>query len=303
MIFLGNAFCAADHSLDATSTNINSINYLEIANGEFDQLYVSKNGSIDYTTTIPAEWDYNTIMNALFDGNLNAGNILYALSQMNSIRIKRRIKGTFEWITLFEVPVSQQKDAQFDRYDKYARAGQEYDYAVVPTLNGIEGNLNISSIVSQFDGIFVIEKDSGYSTEVDVDVSPEQNKPSGIIEVLGEMYPYAVSNGNINYASGSATGTFFEIDYDKCTFDLQQSGLYRKKLAQFLQNGNSKILKLNDGRMWLVAVIGNVNDSKSAQNGLEDYTSTTFSWAEIDDCESSNALYNNGFIDVNVEGR
>lgn len=45
-----------------------------------------------YITTYPGAWDLNTQMDADFDGNINAGNIDYVVTQISSIKIKRRKK-------------------------------------------------------------------------------------------------------------------------------------------------------------------------------------------------------------------
>ena len=74
---------------------------------------------------------------------------------------------------------------------------------------------------------------------------------------------------------------------------------YREEIKQFLNDGRPKILKLADGRTWMIMII----DSLDEDNGsIEGYVHTSFSWVEIGNPESSSDLYENNFIDVNLEG-
>ena len=70
-------------------------------------------------------------------------------------------------------------------------------------------------------------------------------------------------------------------------------------ILDFLCDGNPKILKHEDGRMWMVQITGTPSESESPH---PDFPTTSFEWVEIGSAESSTMLYSNNFIDVNVEG-
>ena len=111
--FLGYNFCRDGNALDPTPTDINNINYTRVQNGIFDHLNVSKDAEFDYSSIIPTKWDANTIMNANFEGNISAGNVGVMAANVTSVRVKRRVKGTFEWTTIREIPVTKPEDLSF----------------------------------------------------------------------------------------------------------------------------------------------------------------------------------------------
>lgn len=295
MIFLGRTFCGARNTLDCTPTNVDNINLITIRNGIYDETYASRNTDRNYETTIPATWDYNTAIHAYFENNLNGGNVGFILSQVSSIKVKRRVLNTFEWVTLFEIPVSSIEDLYFERFDKYAQSGVIYEYSLVPVINGVEGTAYNNSVLSEFDGIFIIEKDRAFNTFVEVDMQEQKNKPNAVINTIDRKYPYVVNNGQNNYYSGTVSGAFIQFDHDVCQFKVDKGWEYREDLMDFLQNGKPKILKHYDGRMRLISIVDNPTESASEH---PDKAVTTFNWVEIGDYKSNRDLYDNNFIDV-----
>lgn len=299
MIFCGFGICGYQHSADYTVTAVEDITSVKLTKAAFDELLITKNVSFDYTNAISEEWDFDTILHALFNGNLHAGNVDFTVEQVSKIRIKRRKINSYDWITLFEVPIQDVDDFDFERIDRFARGNQEYEYALVPVLGDAEGNLNTNSIKSEFDGVYLMEKELGYGSRLEVSLSTQKNRPSAIINTLGRKMPYVVSNGLNNYYSGSVSTIFVNQNPVTCQFDTERSWEYRDSIMEFLCDGNPKILKHEDGRMWLVQITGSPSESESPH---PDFPTTTFEWVEIGSAESSTALYSNNFIDVNVEG-
>ena len=124
---VGYNFCADGNALDPTPTDINNITYTKIQNGVFDHFNVSRDTSFDYSSIIPTDWDTNTLMNADFAGNVSAGNVAQVATGVTSIRVKRRIKGTFDWITIREIPVTKPEDLSFVITDNLNAYNVEYD--------------------------------------------------------------------------------------------------------------------------------------------------------------------------------
>ena len=56
--------------------NVSPLQIVELRNGNFDYINITKNLLSDLPTSIPVEWSSNTIMNCTFD-NLQAGNLEY----------------------------------------------------------------------------------------------------------------------------------------------------------------------------------------------------------------------------------
>lgn len=295
ILFLGRTFCGSRNSLDYTATSLNNINHVIIKEGIYDDLYITKN--IDTEMSIPyqeKEWDFDTILNAHFNGDLEAGNISIVLEQVSSMKLKRRQIGTNSWVTLYEFPIYDEDDINFSYIDKYVKAKVEYEYAIIPIINNNEGNYNINNIKTWFDGIFIVDKKNNYSTRLNIDISTQKNKPTTVVNTLGRKYPFVIQNGENNYYSGSVTAEFYK-NKNNCDFDIENSYIYREEFMDFLYNGKPKLLKNDDGRMWMISVIDSSPENKDTH---PDKISTSFNFTEIGDSNSQIDLYSNNFIDV-----
>ena len=58
-------------------------------------------------------------------------------------------------------------------------------------------------------------------------------------------------------------------------------------------------MKLTDGRVWMVSITNGVTEDNDT---IEGYVHHSFDWVEIGDPENSRDLYDNNFIDCDVEG-
>lgn len=135
MLFLGQSFLGERHSLDPTPVCIPNLNSIKLSDGIFDELFVSSNADYDLSSL---EWGFSTILWAQFKGNLAGGNIEESLKDISAVLIKRRKKGSYKWITLFEIPVDDVDSLKFERFDRYVANNNEYEYALVFMLANIE---------------------------------------------------------------------------------------------------------------------------------------------------------------------
>lgn len=299
MIFCGFGISGMNHCGDYVPTNVSNIELVTLTKAIFDELLITKNVITDYSNVIESDWDFDTILHALFDGNLHAGNVDFTVEQVSKIRIKRRKVNSYDWITLFEVPIEKVEDFDFERVDRYARSNQDYEYALVPVIGNAEGNLNINTIRSEFEGIYLVERDIGYGSSIQTSISTQKNRPTTVINTLGRRTPYVITNGENNYYSGQISAVFVDQNLETCEYETENGWRYREAIMDFLCNGNPKILKHEDGRMWMINVTGSPSESESPHPL---YPTTSFEWVEIGDVGSSTMLYENNFIDVNVEG-
>ena len=297
MFFCGMGISGYRHSLDNTVVITDTVQYVHVANGVFDRMYMTRS-----TENQPEEfpgWDYDTIMDAKFNGDLTAGNIANMIDQIDAIRVKRRREGAYDWITLYEIPINGTEDLQFERYDRYAANGVAYEYALVPVIGSQEGYVNKNTITPEFDGCFLYEKENGYVTDLDISKGTiSRNKETNVITTLESKYPYVISNGASNYDSGSFSMMFLPRDETK-EYTTVGAYPYREEVKKFLNDGRPKIMKLTDGRTWMIMIEGGIAESNDS---VENVVHTSFSWVEIGDPESSADLYENNFIDVNLEG-
>jgi len=293
MIFLGYAFAGGNYSLDPTPINQEDTTTIKVSNSVVGDLFAT-NEDLTYSTDIPSTWNFYTIMHGKFSGNLLAGNIDFTVSEVDSLRVERRKKGSTVWTILYEQVVTTKDDLNVLYYDKTARANTTYEYAIVPVFDQVEGTKYSKEITTDYQGIFVIDGENVFSTELDVSISKKRNKPRSVITPINRKYPFTVSNGENNYNSGSVSAQWLEYDPETDDWDKDGGNAFVDSLEDFLNNGLPKLIKYQDGRMWLVNVTSPEITETEDENHLQIHTS--FDWTEIGDCESVSDLYDNGLM-------
>ena len=294
---VGYNFCSDGNALDPTPTNINNLTSTKAQNGIFDHFNVSRDTSFDYSTIIPTDWNINTLMNADFNGNVSAGNVDQIASGITSIRVKRRIKGTFDWITIREIPVTSSEDLSFVITDNLNAYNVEYEYAYVPMMEDVEGSYIIESIVSKFEGVFICDVDTVFKFYAGVEYdSNDAVQQVGVFQPFNRKYPIIVSNSIMQYQTGSIGGWVLPEDYeDTHVFDRSKIVKEKEVLLNFLMNKKPKILKDMNGNNWLVYFTGNPTityDNNYGQGMLK----VVAQWTEVGDPNDKTDLYENGLI-------
>lgn len=304
MIFL-NCVCGASESIELTPSYITNIDYVELKNGIYNDLYVSSDPDCGYLDAEgqPYIWNYDTILYAPFDGNTLAGNINFALDTISHVLIKRKVAGEFEWQTIYVKEIKDITDFTITGIDYTARSNVEYIYASVLIYNnGLEGGYSTATSTVVLDNVFLVGADRIVSTSItDGYCNTTRNAPSSVNVLLNNKYPIYIRNTIANYDSGSLSATYLERDEENCTLQLENDSIrtmYQKDVMDFLCDGNPKLLKHFDGRMWLIMVTGNPTDTADENYKLR---RIDFEWTEIGDCESEEDLYYAGLIDVPEE--
>lgn len=294
---VGYNFCADGNALDPTPTNINDITFTKVQNGIFDHFNVSRDTSFDYSSIIPTGWDINTWMNASFAGNTSAGNVAQVATGVTSIRVKRRIKGTFDWITIREIPVTKPEDLSFVITDNLNAYNVEYEYAYVPMMEDVEGNYIVESILSKFEGVFICDIDTVFKFYAGVEYDTNDAiQQVGVFQPFNRKYPIVVSNSIMQYQTGGIGGWVLPEDYeDTHVFDRSKIVKEKEVLLNFLMNKKPKILKDMNGNNWLVYFTGNPSvtyDNNYGQGMLK----VSAKWTEVGDPNDKTDLYENGLI-------
>lgn len=299
MIFLGYDFLRDKYCWQPTPTDFTNINNIRIENGIYDHMNITKDVDFDYTTELPGEWNLQTQFDADFNGAITAGNVDYILAQISSIKVKRRVKGTFDWITLFTVPISKVSDVDFVRYDYIAKNNETYEYAIVPIIGNTEGEYSINSIKSEFYGIFITDNKSSYKFLEGASYSGnERSNQTGIFEPYGSKYPVVIKNGALSYDKGTLTGTVITFDANQ---ELDREGTIErlKAIENFLTEPTGKILKDFNGNIWLVSITDNIPVTYYSEVGMG-FAQVSFNWNEIGSATDSGDLYYNNLIeDIN----
>lgn len=295
--FVGYNFFADVNALDSAPSSVDNITSTQLSNAIFDHFNVTKNTNTLFSTDIPANWDYDTILDASFDGVLNAGNVDFLVDQISAIKIKRRAQGTFNWLTLKTIPVDNIEDLTFVFNDFLNGYGVTYEYALVPVLNDIEGNYIINSVFSQFNGVFIGDAEQTFKFLYDVEYgSNARNQQVGTFQPLGKQYPIIVANGLLSYESGSVSATILNDDY-KDTGIIDPIAIVQKKtiIKDYLTNKKAKLLKDFNGNVWLCMVTDNVQVTYRTGSAMS-IPQIQFNWVQIGDANNQSDLYANGVI-------
>lgn len=296
MFFMGKCVCGGQNCADNTVVVTDTVENIVLKNSIVDRMLLSRSTEME-TEDFPS-WNYDTIIDAMFKGNLAGGNIAYMIENISSIRVKRRKKGGSSWLTIYDAPIHSEADLKFECYDKYAASDTVYEYGLTPVVDGQEGYMNYGEIKSWFYGCYLLEKNYGYSTDLDVTKGTiTRNRQTAAVTPLSGKYPYVFINGESDYDSGTFKMMFLPRD-ESGEYTKDGAYAYREKIKDFLNDGRPKIMKLQDGRIWLIMT----TDGITEDNGdIEGYVHHSFNWVEIGDPESGRDLYDNDLSDINME--
>ena len=295
MIFLGTTFCSGMNSLSPIPTKNKPITAVQIFDGTYNQLFLSSDTSLT-VNNFDDEWTYDTKLNANFDNSFEAGNVGFSTKTTDNLVVRRREKGTYEWTVIYVKEIQTSDDFHILIHDNYARAKVEYEYSLSSFCNGIENSYIIRNVYSDFDGYYVTDKDCLYGTIYDVDgCDTSRNIATQTLQLLNSKYMTVVSNSNLNCDSGSVSGSFIKLDCDNYDVDINGGLQYRNDFKNRLANKKPLILKIHDGRIWMIKVVGNPTDT---QVGHPDLRSISFDWIEVGDVNDMRTLYLNGLSDV-----
>ena len=297
MLLIGMDICGM--SIISTEPILHEINDVTISGAIFDALRIDTEITSDFD--ISEEWTETTKLLALFDGNLYSGNVDLSVKNTSDLIVKRRKYGEFSWFNMFDIPVESADSFNFNIIDRYANACTQYQYAVVPIINGLEGEYNFgrNELTDEelnkfeFDGIVILDRDTEYSTFLNLEMEFQKNQGSNYIVPLNSKYPYIVNNDLNNYYSGSISAAF--LKFENCEYQKLDSVQYREDFLNFLINDNFKILKIYDGRSYMIEIVDTPTDSNSEHPELH---IISFNFVEVGDPLSNEDMYLNGFLDI-----
>ena len=294
--FVGYNFLSDLNSVDPYPTNAGIFNQVEIYRAIYDHIDISNDTAI--TSNIPpTQWDFGTILDCNFDGNISGGTIKDFSSGITQVRVKKRKVGEFDWQIIKTYDISSSEDLSFVFNDYLTATNTEYEYAYVPVFGSVEGQYAISTVMSQFDGVFICDANTIFKFNMGVEYgSTDIVQQVGTFTVLGRKYPIVMSNGLANYQTGQLSGLVLPEDYeDTRTIDRIAITQRRNKLMEFLTNKKPKIIKDRNQNQWLVII---QSPSTSYLNNYgQGIVSVSMQWIEIGDAESNKDLAKAGLIE------
>ena len=163
------------------------LTYLRIANGIFDELNITTDTSLSYTTVIPA-YDDNTILSVSFSGNLNNNAPYYT-----RLILKRRDESLLNWINLSELIVQPNVPNYINFNDSFIPTGVEQTYALVTYVNEVESEYYTVYITPIWGKVFISDKDTRFALEAAVIYSNgSQNVQNGVLMPIGYLAPIGI---------------------------------------------------------------------------------------------------------------
>lgn len=271
-----------------------SLSTISFENGKYDWVYLS-NQPDEFSNSNSVDWTENTLFFASFDGqSLDGSNFQYG-SNVASVKLKRREVGyeNKPWTLVYEYRISE--DGLNFMYNDYFARGRntEFEYSLTPvSRDGVELPCIKTTVQSDFSGAVISDGQTSYHILLDPEITEtERNRQSSVVTTLNSKYPFIFFGGKSNYTTGSFSGTAIRyLGNDQ--FDVAQSHWYREDMIDWLTNGDPKILKIQDGRIWMVTVNGNVKASNASH---PDKVSLSFDFTEIGNVNDESDMINQGF--------
>lgn len=262
---------ATDTPVVYDSDSLYPITSVKIYNGIFDNIYITKDTDLEYTSQKLTEWNNDTILCCKFDNTINAGNISVYVSQISSILIKRRASGETSWLTILNKVVGSLEDININVYDYFCPNHTTMEYAIVPIVDGAESSYIISSIYSCFNGVYVTDGNETYKLyEGVVYGNNKQSLRSGIHEPLNGIYPIIAYNSKLNYKSFTIEGFLLGYEFDTTRKISRKSVINEEEnMVKFLTNKKMKILKDWNGNIYLGSVVEDITPTIDLVNGYE----------------------------------
>jgi len=295
-MFVGTTFFCGKHTLLPPAINVTNIKSLSITDGKYDKLYLTSDTS-ETLDDIDSGWTYGTKLDANFEKDLEGGSIGFSVRNTDTIIIRTREKGAFDWKTIYTIDIKKNSDLNFIKNYPYSRNLSTNEYKLISMINGIENSYVTTEEKTEFEGYFIVDKENIYGTIFNIELTDTiQNISVATLPLLNDRFPSVYTNADTNYTSGTTSGCWLKFDFEKNEADVEAGVMYRQEVMQWICNGKSKILKLEDGRIYLIKVVGQPSDTNE---GHKDLRRITFDWVEIGDVNDVKTLYMNNLTDVN----
>ena len=273
---------------------------VKLFNGVFNHINITKDTSVIFNTNIPT-WDYYTILDCTFNGNINGGNVDLLLTQLESIKFKRRVVGESNWISLINVPITTVSDLQNLTFqDSLCKSGVTYQWALVPVLTGgVEGNYQTATLTTNRNGVFISDGSTIFKLYNSIIYGETtQNKRIGALQPIGLKYPIIIQNSEVNYKTGSLKGNLYGYSFeDNHTINRNDVAKQTEAFLKFANNGSAKMIYDWNGYIYMVREITSptVDYISNYGNGI---SVINYSWFEQGQYDNQSDLYKNGFVNT-----
>jgi len=290
---------AFDSSCFQTIVAFPSFYRIELSNSVVDEIYIDEDTEITDSIIKPVAWGFQTILDAPFSddslegGSISSGNGLV----IDHILFQKRKADELYWSNVSQI-IYDGTSTFYEAIDKYVACDFDYEYSLLPMVNGVQGNRVTSpTITALFDGVFLSDKDNNYSLIFDVEYgSREHVTQSTELMPLNAQYPTIVF-GNSDYVKFDIKSTSVsDTTYNSGgKIDIKQEKLTRNKLLNFLKNKKPKIYRDGNGNIFLVSLLS--NPTEEHQSGINGIAKVSFVLVEIGNYEDNDTLINAGLLE------
>ncbi|HDX9663341.1 TPA: hypothetical protein ROX91_002040 [Bacillus cereus] len=266
---------------------------LQISEGTYDEAFLTLDTNIVDDTAKPTNWTLQTLMDAKFTGDLDAGSVGADGFKVTKILIYRTVVGTFKWEAIAEFDYDPDYNV-YDYVDRFTENGALYQYAIVPVANEVLGDKLISDEVkSEYEGLFLTDKYENKRFEYDVSLGDiAYNTVSSVNQPIDGQFPIVVF-GNSKYRSGNLSVLPLSkntIALAGHSIDRLAEQVNRQDWMDFLNNGRAKVLRMDSGVLMLVVTH---NASLAHMEGsLRDLANISFDFTEIGELDFNNMVKN-----------
>lgn len=293
-MFFGFDVFSGKFSMLPYPVNAGTLFDVELRDGTYDRLYLSSDPE-KTASDVYDDWEFSTKINADYETSLDGGNTGFSLKNTDTIIIKQREKGTIDWITIFTIPVNKLDDFNFIKEYNYGKSGVWYDFLIISSVGGIQNSYVMADCFCNFDGLCLTDKNTFYKTEFNIEpIEFKRNTGNTILHMLNDTYPVIISNDSTSYDSGSVSACFLKID--GCDIKTGYKAVkYREEILNWLTNKNAKILKLENGKLKLIQVVGEPSETYEGHPELQ---MIRFDFVEIGNADREEDLYQNNLSDI-----
>lgn len=281
------------------TTQMFPLTSVKLFNGIYDFIDITSNTLLSFKTE-QVDWTYDTILNCDFNNNINGGNTDILLSQVYKLKIKRRELGTFEWITLYDIPISVVEELNVIKTDFIVPHGITQEYALVPILFGdIDGDYITNTITPSWRYVFVSDRENSFKLYSNVTYGNTTSVMDiGWHKPIGSKYPVSVQNGKIDYEEGSISGNILGENYLK-TKDIDRNEVVDtiSRWYTFLKNGKTKVIKDWNGNIKIARIASSPSNSFIQPYG-NGFGMISFTWYEQGKYNNKKDLFENGLTDI-----
>lgn len=257
--------------------------------------YVSEQSEIDTvsTYTYSPQWDDTTLMLALFNADINGGNVVGLSDNVIAWQIYKRKPDDSVLTFVAKVPAAQYKVSDFNVLNN-----DEYQYTIfAETDNYISAPLEQKDFVKAFwwnwsivglndsgtDGLYYADSDNIWLFDTMLTSSGfDQNIDKYIVENFTQ-FP-KISSGKKNYLSSSITAFLSNVKDGRYIDTVEQYN----RFVDFIAQPTPKLLRDRKGNGWVVSTIG--NNMQYIDESVEQITKVSFNFVQLNDIQSVNVI-------------